>query len=50
MLHANFIDQGIPIILGEYGAVHQAGFEEYRRYYMEYVTEAASDRGILPVY
>lgn len=49
-LKTNFIDQGIPIILGEYGAVHQAGFEEYRRYYMEYVTKAASDRGILPVY
>ena len=49
-LKSTFVDQGIPVLLGEYGATHQAGFEEYRRYYMEYVTKAAVDRGILPVY
>ena len=36
--------------MGEYGAVQQTGFEDYRRYYMEYVGKAARDRGILPVY
>jgi endoglucanase len=47
---ARFIDQGLPVFLGEYGACHQAGFEDYRRYYMEYVTKAAVERGILPVF
>lgn len=49
-LKSSFVDQGIPVIVGEYGAVHQDGFDDYRRYYMEYVTKAAHDRGILPVY
>lgn len=49
-LKTAFIDKGIPVLLGEYGATHQEGFEDYRRYYMEYVTKAAADRGILPVY
>lgn len=49
-LKARFIDQGVPVILGEYGACHQDGFEDYRRYYMEYVTKAAVDRGIVPIY
>lgn len=49
-LKAKFVDRGIPVLMGEYGATHQAGYEDYRRYYMEYVTKAAVDRGILPVY
>jgi endoglucanase len=49
-LKARFGDQGLPIFLGEYGATHQTGFEDYRRYYMEYVTKAAVERGMLPVY
>lgn len=49
-LKTSFVDQGIPMIVGEYGAVHQADFADYRRYYMEYVTKAARDRGIVPVY
>lgn len=48
-LKTAFIDTGLPMILGEYGAVHQTGYEDYRRYYMEYVTKAAKDRTILPV-
>lgn len=49
-LKTKYIDQGIPVFLGEYGATNQEGYEDYRRYYMEYVTKVASDRGILPVY
>ena len=49
-LKAKFIDQGLPVFLGEYGATNQAGSEEYRRYYVEYVTKAAIERGILPMY
>lgn len=49
-LKTRFLDKGVPVILGEYGAVHQQGYEDYRRYYMEYVTKAAVDRGIVPIY
>jgi endoglucanase len=49
-MKAHFIDRGVPVIIGEYGACHQQGFEDYRRYYMEYVTKAAVDRGMLPIY
>ena len=49
-LKSTFIDKGLPVIIGEYGATHQEGYEDYRRYYMEYVTKAAVDRGIVPVY
>lgn len=47
---ANFVDKGLPVLLGEYGATHQQGYEDYRRYYLEYVTKVATDRGVLPVY
>lgn len=49
-LKTSFIDRGIPVLLGEYGATHQTGYEDYQRYYVEYVTKAAVDRGIVPVY
>ena len=49
-LKSTFIDRGVPVLLGEYGATHQADFDDYRRYYVEYVTKAAVDRGIVPVY
>jgi aryl-phospho-beta-D-glucosidase BglC (GH1 family) len=49
-LKSTFIDQGVPVLIGEYGATHQAGFDDYRRYYVEYVTKAAVDRGMLPVF
>jgi endoglucanase len=49
-LKAKYIDKGIPVIWGEYGAVHQAGFETHRRYYMEYVTKVAHDAGIVPFF
>jgi len=49
-LKSTYIDQGIPVIIGEYGATHQEDYKDYRRYYMEYVTKAAVDRGIVPVY
>ncbi|MBN2674566.1 MAG: glycoside hydrolase family 5 protein, partial [Deltaproteobacteria bacterium] len=49
-LKNTYVNNGIPVIIGEYGAVNQSGYETYRRYYMEYVTKAAYDRGIVPVY
>ncbi len=49
-LKATYIDKGVPVFMGEYGATHQDDFADYQRYYVEYVTKAAIDRGILPVY
>jgi endoglucanase len=49
-LKTKYISAGLPVVMGEYGAVHQAEAQNYRRYYMEYVTKAAVDRGIVPVY
>lgn len=51
-LKSTYIDNNIPVIIGEYGAVVRAeeGHEKYRRYYMEYVTKAAYDNGIMTVY
>jgi endoglucanase len=49
-LKSTFGDKDLPIILGEYGAVNQTGYENYRRYYTEYVTKAAHDAGITPFY
>jgi aryl-phospho-beta-D-glucosidase BglC (GH1 family) len=49
-LKSRYVDQGVPVLIGEYGATHQEGYEDYRRYYMEYVTKAAVDRGLVPVY
>jgi endoglucanase len=50
MLKTTYVSAGLPVIIGEYGAVHQDSAANYRRYYMEYVTKAAVDRGIIPVY
>jgi len=49
-LKSRYIDKGVPVILGEYGASYQDGHDDYQRYYLEYVTKAAVDRGIVPVY
>lgn len=49
-LRERFGRTGTPVILGEYGAVRRSGGEAFRRYYMEFVTKAAKDRGILPIY
>lgn len=35
MLKTNYCDNGIPVIIGEYGAVNHSGNNQYRRYYME---------------
>ena len=47
-----FIDNGIPVIIGEYGAVRQASEtgKAHRKYYMEYVTKYAHDCGFIPFY
>lgn len=52
-MKTNFIDQGMAVILGEYGAISRLsveGHEAYRKYYLEYVTGAAIAHGLVPVY
>nr|AGS51598.1 cellulase [uncultured bacterium contig00010] len=51
-IKTRFIDKGIPVIMGEYGAVRRNTPEgrAYRLYYLEYITKYAADCGIVPVY
>jgi endoglucanase len=52
-MKARFVDRGVPVILGEYGAVarpSQPGAARYRADWNAYVTRAAHRRGLVPVY
>jgi len=49
-IRSAFVDRGVPVVMGEYGATYQAGREAYRLYYLEYVTRAARQHGMLPIY
>ncbi len=48
-LKTKFIDNNIPVIIGECGAVYQSGYEEYRQLYMEYMISAAKDNSLIPI-
>ncbi|ASB50110.1 cellulase family glycosylhydrolase [Alkalitalea saponilacus] len=55
---SKFVDNDIPVILGEYGAIHRSALtgEDYeahkasREYYLEYVTRSAIQHGLIPFY
>ncbi|HKM94244.1 MAG TPA: cellulase family glycosylhydrolase [Prolixibacteraceae bacterium] len=56
-MKTKFVNNNIPVVLGEYGALLrtnlQSGQQEHidaRNYYLEYVTNAALENGIVPVY
>ncbi|MFG6413105.1 glycoside hydrolase family 5 protein [Roseateles sp. DC23W] len=52
-MKARFVDRGVPVILGEYGAVSRPsvpGAARYRVYWNAYVTRSAQQRGLVPVY
>ena len=50
-IKAKFVDNGIPVIIGEYGAINNRdGYDDFRRYYVEYVTKAAKKNGLLPIW
>lgn len=52
-MKTTFIDKGVVVILGEYGAISRtdvAGHAAYRNYYDQYITQAASANGIVPFY
>lgn len=54
LLKTNFVDKGYPVLLGEYGTVcHSVNNKEIKKsdlYYLEYVTKAAKDNGLVPFY
>jgi len=58
MMKTKFYDNGIPVILGEYAAIHRTSLtgEAYvkhkaaREYFLEYVTNAAKRKGLVPFY
>ena len=58
MVKTNFVEAGYGVILGEYGALlrnnpQNTTYEEHveaRNYYLNYVTSAALEHGMVPVY
>lgn len=51
-LKAKFVDNGIPVYIGEIGCVHRSTnrAESFRKYYLEYVCKAAKTYGLAPVF
>jgi endoglucanase len=52
-LKSRFIDAGIPVLLGEYGAITRTEHDPtgaYRKYWAQYITRAAFQHGVVPVW
>jgi endoglucanase len=52
-LKSRFVDAGMPVLMGEYGAILKSEYDPsgtYRKYWTQYVTKAAFQRGIVPVW
>lgn len=52
-MKTKFIDNGVGVLLGEYGAIVRedvAGSETFRIHYLNYVSSSARTHGIVPVY
>lgn len=51
-LKAKFVDNGIPVYMGEIGSVHRSTerAESFRKYYLEYICKAAKTYGLAPFY
>jgi endoglucanase len=53
-MKSRFVDGlGMPVIMGEYGAILRTEYDSeqrYRTYWNQYITRAAYTRGIVPVY
>ncbi len=58
LMKAKFVDHGIPVVLGEFGAMRRSSLEgdaltlhlASRAYFLKYVTKQAKANGILPFY
>lgn len=59
-MKTKFVDKGIPVIMGEYGAVNRTGYlnteeektkhQESRKYFLKYTTKIMRENGIVPFY
>lgn len=52
-MKTNFIDKGVPVILGEYAASLKTEYDpkaRYRNYWDAYITGAAHKHGLVPMY
>lgn len=49
MMKTNFVDKGIPVIIGEYNACGKNKSQEMRRLYISSVCRAVYERGMCPV-
>ncbi|HEX8405519.1 MAG TPA: glycoside hydrolase family 5 protein [Duganella sp.] len=52
-MKTNFIDKGVPVILGEYSANLRSNVDptgKYRKLWNQYITQAAFKRGVVPMY
>lgn len=52
-MKTNFIDKGVPVIMGEYAAILRTEFDPAgtnRKYWDQYITRSAFTRGIVPMY
>ncbi|KQV61471.1 MULTISPECIES: glycoside hydrolase family 5 protein [unclassified Duganella] len=53
MMKTGFIDKGVPVLLGEFGAIVRTEYDPagiYRKSWDQYITRAAFTRGIVPMY
>jgi len=52
-MKAAFIDKGVPVLLGEYGAMLRTEYDvagTYRTYWDKVITKSAFQHGLVPVY
>ncbi|MDG5487023.1 glycoside hydrolase family 5 protein [Sphingomonas sp. BGYR3] len=52
-MKTTFVDKGVPVILGEYGAILRTEYDPsgtYRTAWNRYVTRSARQRGLVPMY
>jgi endoglucanase len=52
-LKVNYVDKGIPVILGEFGAISKTEYDapmKYRNYWDQYISGSAKRHGIAPIY
>ncbi|NLR77143.1 cellulase family glycosylhydrolase [Chitinophaga eiseniae] len=56
LMKTKFVDNGIPVIIGEFGAIKRTNPSDLslhlasREYFNKYVTSAAKNKGMVPVY
>ncbi len=58
LMKTQFIDEGIPVVIGEYGAIRRENLSgeqlelhrKSRKYYLQYVTQQSRKHGLIPFY